>query len=225
MKVTVSAILKATEMSVILGRISKFVGTQPDDLAVTRASKLSPYATLVSTLLSLRCRDEITQRVTPALLLVAPTPEKMLELSDGEISEIIYSTSFRNLKARAIRKASKQIFEQHKGQVPDTLEGLLGLFGVGRKSANLILTLGFGKPGICVDTHVHRISNRLGFVRTKTPEQTEMALRESLSRKWWIDINGVLIAFGRAQCTPVAPKCSTCPVKKQCKKAGVTRSR
>jgi endonuclease-3 len=152
-------------MSSILRRVSAFVGSSPDDLAVTKASRQSPYATLVSTILSLRNRDEVTQVVTPRLLDRAPTPERMLELSDDEIAQIIYPTSFYRRKAVAIRKASKQIFEKHGGQVPDTLEGvpdtlegLLSLFGIGRKSANLILTLGFGKPGICVDTHVFSIS-------------------------------------------------------------------
>jgi endonuclease-3 len=149
----------------------------------------------------------------------------MLVFSDGEIADIIYPTSFYRRKAVAIRKASKQTFEEHGGQVPDTLEGLLSLFGVGRKSANLILTLGFGKPGICVDTHVHRISNRLGFVKTRTPEQTEAFLRKVLPERWWIDINGVLIAFGRAHCTPISPKCSTCPVRKSCKRVGVEKNR
>ena len=217
--------MRSEKIASILAGISKFVGTQPDDLAVTRASRQSPYATLVSTLLSLRCRDEVTQIVTPKLLAVADTPETMLQLSEGEIAKIIFPTSLRNLKARAIRKASKQIFENHSGQVPSTLEGLVALFGVGRKSANLVLTLGFGKPGICVDTHVHRISNRLGFVKTKTPEQTEAALRKVLPKEWWIDVNGVLIAFGRAHCTPISPKCSTCPVRKNCKRVGVKKNR
>jgi len=213
------------KMSEVLATISEFVGQSPDDLAVTKASRKSPYATLVSTILSLRCRDEVTQVVTPRLLALADTAEKMLVFSDGEIADIIYPTSFYRRKAVAIRKASKQIFEEHGGRVPDTLEGLLSLFGVGRKSANLILTLGFGKPGICVDTHVHRISNRLGFVKTKTPEQTEAFLRKVLPKEWWIDINGVLIAFGRAHCTPISPKCSTCPVRKKCGRVGVEQSR
>jgi endonuclease-3 len=217
--------LKPEKMSLILSTISQFVGKSPDELAVTKAARQGPYATLVSTLLSLRCKDEVTQIVTPRLLLVAPTPQKMLGLSDGEIAEIIYPTSFYNLKARAIRKASKQLVEEHGGQVPDTLESLMTLYGVGRKCANLILTLGFGKPGVCVDTHVHRISNRLGFVKTKKPAETEQALRATLDKRWWIDINGVLIAFGRLHCTPVSPKCSSCPVRKQCRRVGVTKSR
>jgi endonuclease-3 len=212
-------------MSSVLRRVSAFVGSSPDDLAVTKASRQSPYATLVSTILSLRNRDEVTQVVTPRLLDRAPTPEEMLELSDDEIAQIIYPAAFYRTKARAIRKASKQLFEEHNSRVPDTLEGLLSLFGIGRKSANLILTLGFGKPGICVDTHVHRISNRLGWVKTKHPKQTERVLRKKLPKKWWIPVNGVLIAFGRSICTPVSPRCSSCPVYKQCARVGVKKSR
>src|SRR5512135_315740 len=211
-------------MTTILVHVAKFVGTSPGDLAVTRASRLSPYATLVSTILANRCRDEVTQIITPRLLAVADTPEKMLGLSDGEIEKLIFPTSFYRTKARAIRKASKQIFDAG-GKVPDTLDGLDALFGIGRKSANLILTLGFGKPGICVDTHGHRISNRLGWVKTKKPVQTEQALLRLLPRRWWIEINGVFIAFGRAHCTPQFPKCSTCPIKKRCKQVGVKKPR
>ena len=210
----------------ILTSISGFVGSSPDDLAVTIAARTrGPYGALVATILANRCRDETTQVVVPRLLDRASTPQEMLGFSDGEIAKIIYRSSLDRTKAVAIRKASKQIFEEHGGLVPNTLEGLLTLYGIGRKSANLILTLGFGKPGICVDTHVHRISNRLGFVRTKKPEKTERALLKILPKKWWIDINGVLIAFGRKHCTPTFPKCSTCPIRKKCKRIGVKKSR
>lgn len=213
-------------MESILTDISKFVGTSPDDLAVTVAARTKgPYATLVSTILSLRTRDEITQIVTPQILALASTPQKMVALSGLQIEKAIYPTSFYRMKAKTLRRVSLQLLNEHDGQVPDDLDKLIGLYGIGRKCANLILTLGFGKPGICVDTHVHRISNRLGFVHTKQPEQTEMALRESLPRKWWIDINGVLIAFGRTQCTPISPKCSTCPVRKKCRQIGVEKQR
>lgn len=218
--------MRPQQIAGILTSVSKFVGSSPDDLAVTVAARTrGPYATLVSTILANRCRDETTQVVVPRLLAAASTPRDMIGLSEDDIQKLIYPTSFYRLKARAIRKASKQIFEEHGDHVPDTLEGLLTLYGIGRKSANLILTLGFGKPGICVDTHVHRISNRLGFVKTKEPEKTERALLKVLPKKWWIDINGVLIAFGRKHCTPQFPKCSTCPVRKKCKQVGVKKFR
>ncbi len=218
--------MKSEKMSHILETIAAFVGDSPNDLAVTKAvSRLfAPYAVLVSTIIANRCRDEVTQVASRALLNVADHPAKMLQLSDDEIAKIIYPASFYRTKARAIRKASKQIWE-NGNVVPNTLEGLMELYGVGRKTANLVLTLGFKKPAICVDTHVHRISNRLGFVKTSKPEETERALLKVLPEKWWIDINGTLIAFGRAHCTPISPKCSICPVQKQCKQVGITHKR
>ena len=217
--------MNPNKMSAILTGISEFVGKSPDDLAVTKASRLSPYATLVSTILSTRTRDEVTQIVTPQILALASTPQQMIALSVESIAKAIYPTSFYGMKAKTLQRVSKQLIDEHNGEVPDDLDKLIGLYGIGRKCANLILTLGFGKPGICVDVHVHRISNRLGFVHTKTPEKTEMELRRTLPRKWWIDINGTLIAFGRVHCTPISPKCSTCPVRKNCKQIDVEQNR
>ena len=214
------------QISRVLEKISNFVGSSPDDLAVTIASRRhDPYAVLVSTILSLRARDETTQIVTPALLSEAPNPETLASLSQERIVHLIRQTSFRNTKARHLRGIARDIMEKHDGTVPHTIEELLSFKGVGRKSANLILTLGFGKQAICCDTHVHRLSNRLGFVRTGKPEETERALMTVLPKKWWIPINGILIAFGRVHCTPISPKCSGCPIGKSCPRIGVGKNR
>jgi endonuclease-3 len=218
--------MNPNKISAILTSISEFVGSSPDALAVTIAARTrNPYATLVSTILSTRTKDEVTQVVTPQILALASTPQQMVALSEEDISKAIYPTSFYRVKAKMLQKVSQQLLDEYDGQVPDDLDKLIDLYGIGRKCANLILTLGFGKSGICVDTHVHRISNRLGFVHTKTPEKTEAELRKTLPKRWWIDINGVLIAFGRTHCTPISPKCTTCPVRKKCRQIGVGQSR
>ncbi len=129
---------------------------------------------------------------------------------------------FYRVKARTLHALCRTILERHRGKVPNTLEGLLALKGVGRKTANLVLTLGFGKPGICVDTHVHRIMNRLGYVRTRTPDQTEMALRAKLPRPYWMIINDLLVTYGQNLCGPISPWCSRCAIRKYCRRRGVS---
>jgi endonuclease-3 len=138
---------------------------------------------------------------------------------------LIYPVGFYNTKARSIVEICSQLLERFDGQVPSDLDVLLTLPGVGRKTANLVVTAGFGLPGICVDTHVHRITNRWGYVHTSTPEQTELALREKLPREYWIPINGWLVTLGQNICHPTSPKCSVCPVARWCLRVGVTRSR
>lgn len=184
-----------------------------------------PYQILISTLLSLRTKDETTTKASQKLFEKAKTPEEMVKLPTKEIATAIYPVGFYKRKAETILKVSHILISKYKGQVPDTLEELLALPGVGRKTANLVLTLGYGKPGICVDTHVHRITNRLGYVVTKTPEQTEIELRKKLPKKWWIEVNDILVAFGQTLCKPVSPWCTQCPVKSYCEKRGVTRFR
>lgn len=217
--------LTARQMSWALTRIARFVEGR-DHLAVTRMSlERDPFAVLVSTIISLRTRDEVTDAVAPRLLTVAPDAETMAQTPAERIAQLIYPAGFYRTKARTLREVSRTLLDHHEGRVPDTLEGLLALRGVGRKTANLVLTLGYRKPGICVDTHVHRISNRLGFVRTRTPDATEFALRDRLPRRWWIPINDTLVSFGRTHCTPLSPRCSTCPVASVCRRVGVGRSR
>jgi endonuclease III len=184
-----------------------------------------PYQVLISTLLSLRTKDETTTIASRRLFERARTPRDMILLSEETIRELIYPVGFYKRKAQTIRRVSSILIEQWDGRVPDNLDTLLTFPGVGRKTANLVLTLGFGKPGICVDTHVHRISNRLGYVKTRTPEKTETALREKLPKEWWIPVNDILVAFGQALCKPTSPFCSRCPVADYCERIGVLRSR
>ncbi len=185
---------------------------------VTLVSKRTkdPFQILVSTILSLRTKDEVTAKATEKLLSIARTPEEILKIPDEELEKIIYPVGFYRNKTRTLKKISKILIEKYNGKVPDNLEELLKLPGVGRKTANLVLTEGFGKDAICVDTHVHRISNRWGIVKTKTPEQTEFQLMKVLPKKWWKDYNSILVAFGQTICKPVGPKCEICPIKKYC---------
>lgn len=184
-----------------------------------------PFTILISTLLSLRTKDEVTVQASEKLFALAATPEEMLRLSEEKIRRAIYPVGFYRNKAKTIRYICRELLDRFDSRVPDTIEQLLTLKGVGRKTANLVVSLGFGKDGICVDTHVHRISNRLGYVVTKTPEETEYALRKKLPRRYWSVFNTLLVAFGRNICRPISPLCSTCPVAKYCDRVGVTRSR
>lgn len=184
-----------------------------------------PFRILISTILSLRTKDEVTAEASKRLFQVADTPEKILNLKTNRIERLIYPVGFYKTKAKRLKQVCRILVEEYNGRVPDSLDELLRLPGVGRKTANLVITLGYGKPGICVDTHVHRISNRLGYVDTKTPEQTEMELRKKLPRKWWIKYNDLLVTWGQNICTPISPRCSICPLAKYCEKKGVKKSR
>ena len=188
-------------------------------------SPRDPYRVLISCILSLRTQDSTTGPASARLFSLAPDACAMSGLSVGRIEKTIYPVGFYKVKARRIRDISRTLVKDYGSVVPDNLDELLKFKGVGRKTANLVLTLGHGKPGICVDTHVHRITNRWGYVTTKTPEQTELALREKLPVKYWISINGLLVAFGQNICRPLSPLCSRCAVSVFCAGAGVTRHR
>ena len=185
----------------------------------------TPFKTLVSCVLSLRTQDRTTIVASENLFKLADTPEAIFALSVRKIASLIYPVSFYRVKARSIRKMSSMLMERFGGQVPDTLDDLLTLPGVGRKTANIVVTLAFHKPGIAVDIHVHRISNRLGYVATRGPDETEMALRRKLPRRYWIPLNDLFVAFGQNLCTPRSPHCSICPVVRYCDQVGVDRSR
>jgi len=173
----------------------------------------------------LRTQDRTTGPAAARLFALADTPASMLRLTAGRIARTIYPVGFYRTKARVIRTICRDLLGRFGGRVPDEIDELLTLKGVGRKTANLVVTMGYAKPGICVDTHVHRISNRLGYVRTKTPEETEMALRARLPRRYWIGYNDLLVAFGQNVCTPLRPRCSACPARLLCRRVGVTASR
>ena len=184
-----------------------------------------PFRILIATILSLRTRDTVTSVVSRQLFERADTPEAILALPREELREIIRPVGFYNNKTDTIRKICQQLLDQYGGQVPDELDQLLKLPGVGRKTANLVLIAGYNKPGICVDTHVHRISNRFGYVKTKNADKTEMALRKKLPQDLWRDINRLLVTLGQNICHPTSPKCSICPINDLCQRLGVTRSR
>lgn len=184
-----------------------------------------PFKVLVSCLLSLRTQDRTTGPAAERLFALAATPEKMVTLPLETIQQAIYPVGFYRNKAAQIREICRILLEKYGGRVPSELDELLRFKGVGRKTANLVVTLGFGKPGICVDTHVHRISNRWGYVRTRTPEETECALRATLPSEYWLEINDLLVTFGQNLCTPLSPRCSCCPLAHLCDRVGVKRSR
>jgi len=189
------------------------------------AAHQTPFHILIATILSLRTKDTLTAVVAPRLFAVADTPGTMLALDQEQIATLIYPVGFYHTKAKSIRQVCALLIERHGGGVPPDLDALLALPGVGRKTANLVLTMGFGLPGICVDTHVHRICNRWGYLRTKDPDKTELALREVLPPEYWIPINGLLVTLGQNICHPTSPRCSVCPVAALCQRVGVTRSR
>ncbi len=202
----------------------------PEDAApiitrISRGETSDPFVVLVGTLLSLRTKDETTEKVMEALTPRAGTPRELLGIPDGELERMIYPVGFYRNKAKVLKEVARTIIDKYGGRVPDTIEELLSMRGIGRKTANLVVTEGYGKPGICVDTHVHRISNRLGIVSTKNPHATEDALRQVLPGRYWIVYNSLLVTFGKRICTPLSPKCSECPIEDLCPRNGVTRSR
>jgi endonuclease III len=184
-----------------------------------------PFRVLIACILSLRTQDTTTGPAAARLFALADDPAAMLRLSPKQIEGAIYPVGFYRTKARAILGICRDLLGKFGGRVPDDLDALLTLGGVGRKTANLVVTVGFNKPGICVDTHVHRISNRFGYVKTRTPEETEMALRQVLPRRYWIGYNDLLVSFGQNICAPISPKCSACPIRALCRRVGVTSSR
>jgi endonuclease-3 len=184
-----------------------------------------PFCILISCLLSLRTQDKTTAQASQRLFLLAKTPETMVRLPVRRIEQTIYPVGFYRTKAKRIKALCRDLLQRFHGKVPDSLEELLTLKGVGRKTANLVITLGFGKPGICVDTHVHRICNRWGYVKTRRPEETEKALREKLPLKYWNILNDLLVPYGQNLCKPISPFCSLCKISRYCDRVGVSRSR
>jgi endonuclease-3 len=181
-----------------------------------------PFKVLVSCILSLRTKDTTTGPAAERLFSLAATPERMIQLSRDEIERAIYPVGFYRNKAAQIVEICRQLSERLAGRVPDEIEQLLEFKGVGRKTANLVVTLGYGKPGICVDTHVHRICNRWGYLSTRTPDETEQLLRKQLPSEYWIEINDLLVTYGQNLCRPLSPHCSDCRISGLCKRCGVT---
>ena len=191
---------------------------------VERATR-SPFHVLVACVISLRTKDAVTAEASARLFALADTPAELASLPEADIAHAIYPAGFYNNKAAQLRTMAEIIVEEHGGDVPDREDALLALPGVGRKTANLVLGIGHGVPAICVDTHVHRIPNRLGMISTKTPEQSERALMEILPERMWIPVNDLLVTFGQNQCHPVSPRCSSCPLDDLCERREVSHSR
>lgn len=192
---------------------------------VAKQSDRDPFLILISTLLSLRTRDRTTREAGDRLFAMARTPATMLKLPLKKLERAIYPVGFYRTKAKAIHQICRRLIDEYGGVVPDSVEELITLPGVGRKTANLVVTIGYGKPGICVDIHVHRISNRWGYIKTKTPEESEQALRRLLPKQYWMIYNDLLVPYGQNLCLPVSPLCSTCKLTDLCDRVGVTRSR
>ncbi|MBI5664486.1 MAG: endonuclease III [Nitrospirae bacterium] len=184
-----------------------------------------PFKVLISCILSLRTQDKTTGEASERLFKLATDVKSMSLLPVKKIEKAIYPVGFYRVKAERIKELCITLIKEYNSRVPDEIDELLKLKGVGRKTANLVITLGYNKPGICVDTHVHRITNRWGYVKTTTPEKTEFALREKLPKRYWLEINGLLVAFGQGICRPVSPMCSSCDIEKFCSKVGVVTHR
>jgi endonuclease-3 len=185
----------------------------------------SPFKVLISCILSLRTQDSTTAQASRRLFALAQSPDTMVRLTAKKIEQAIFPVGFYRTKAKTILEICRNLNENYRGRVPDEIDELMKFKGVGRKTANLVVTLGYNKPGICVDTHVHRISNRWGYVKTATPEKTEVALRQKLPKQYWIEYNDLLVSFGQQLCRPISPLCSQCPVAKYCSQIGVTVKR
>ncbi len=210
----------------LLLRLREFrAGCAPTALAQVERATRSPFHVLVSCVISLRTRDEVTEVASRALLGHAGTPAALAAMPEEQIAQAIYPAGFYRTKARQLRALAAVICHQHGGVVPASEDALLALPGVGRKTANLVLGLAFGVPAICVDTHVHRLANRLDLVRTRTPAATEQALRTVLPREAWVEVNDLLVTFGQHRCHPTSPRCSGCPLDDLCPRRGVTRHR
>lgn len=213
-----------------IGKVIEILKTESEHwdvpvVSFTANATRDPFRVLISTILSLRTKDETTAKASKRLFEKAETPEEILSLGKDTVRELIYPVGFYKRKAENIIDICKKLVREYDSRVPDELDELLEFKGVGRKTANLVITLGYRKPGICVDTHVHRICNRLGYVSTRDPDETERELRKKLPEKYWIDINYLLVAFGQHLCRPVSPVCSVCPVERYCMKNGVTTHR
>ena len=219
--------MKAKDLPVVFRHLRKHRrGAAPASVTEISENHASdPFRVLVSCIISLRTKDEVTSAASERLFSLADTPEKLVRIPESKIAKAIYPAGFYKTKAATLRQISGELIARFEGSVPSRIEDLLSLKGVGRKTANLVITLGHGKPGICVDTHVHRITNRWGLVRTKNPEETEYALREVLPRRYWIPINDLLVVYGQQTCRPVSPYCSNCTLSDLCLKVGVLKNR
>lgn len=225
-KMAATKLLNNDQIAQVIKLLKVAMRDLPDPSVTLVGKKFkSPFLVLISCLLSLRTRDETTLPASERLFARADSMQGMLKIPIPELQKLIYPVGFYKTKAVRIHEICRDLIDRFEGKVPDDIEQLLTLKGVGRKTANLVLTEGFGKQGICVDTHVHRISNRLGYIQTKTAEATEFALRKKLPQQYWIEYNALLVTWGQNVCKPISPLCSICPVNNICKRVKVGISR
>ncbi len=217
--------MRPVELPGSLRRLRKAVKAWRASVVTEISRHRDPFHVLASCLLSLRTRNEITEAASERLFALADTPGKLLHCDSRLVEKAIYPVAFYRNKTRVLFDVCRNLIDHHQGKVPDTLEALLKLKGVGRKTANLTLILGHGRKGICVDTHVHRISNRWGYVKTRAADETETALRKKLPERYWMEYNDLLVAFGQNLCKPISPLCSQCCVVECCRRVGVKRHR
>jgi endonuclease-3 len=209
----------------IMNRLSREMGYEEPSLTKISRKTRDPFRVLISCVLSLRTRDETTRQASRRLFALAKTPGSMCKLSPAALEKAIYPVGFFRNKARSILAICDILVEAHKGKVPDSLEGLLELPGVGRKTANIVMVYGFGKPGLPIDIHCHRIPNRIGWIDTRSPEETEQVLRAELPKRYWMTFNDLFVQFGQNVCKPIGPRCDECVIEKYCMKRGVKRKR
>jgi len=222
MRATASDKRKKQRAQKLVSAIAGVVGLDPLP-SVSRIARedRDPFRILVSTVISLRTKDEVTDEASRRLFALADTPDVLSRLNVRSIQKAIYPAGFYKTKARALKDISRRLVEEYGGRVPDTVDELLTFKGVGRKTATLVVSLGYGKDAICVDTHVHRVSNRLGLVATSNPTETEFALMDTVPRRYWIGYNELMVRFGQQVCKPISPHCSTCAVLRSCPRVGV----
>ena len=217
--------MKPTDLPVVLRYLRKSIKSWRVPVVTKISRQGNPFMVLVSCLLSLRTRDEITDAASKRLFILAKSPKKLLRLDPKQVEKAIYPVAFYRKKTLRLYEVSEALIDDNDGKVPDTLDQLLRLKGVGRKTANLTLVLGHNKLGICVDIHVHRIANRWGYVQTKSPNETEKALMYKLPKRYWMEINNLLVSFGQNICKPQSPFCSKCGISQYCDQIGVSRYR
>ena len=215
------------DIEIVLRLVRKSIQQWPVSFMerLSAETEADPFRILIACVLTLRTRDQAAAQASERLFSLSDGPQSMVNIPLKKIEKAIFPVGFYQTKAKQIRAMSKQICEEFKGTVPDDIDALLKLPGVGRKTANLVRTVGYKKPGICVDIHVHRICNRIGYVRTKKPDETECVLRKNLPQKHWITFNSLLVPFGQNQCTPISPRCSSCPIRHFCQRVGVSTTR
>ena len=217
--------MNPSDISISLKHLRKSIKTWPIPVVTAISSKRNPFMVLVSCILSLRTRDMVTASASDRLFVLAYTPEDFLKLEPEQVEKAIYPVAFFRNKTVTLFNLCRVLIDEYEGKVPELLDELLQIKGVGRKTANLTITLGYGKLGICVDIHVHRIANRWGYVDTKSPDETEIALRKKLPKRYWKEFNNLLVSFGQNICKPTSPYCSKCCIEKYCSQTGVVSYR